>query len=103
MTAQHIAPAYQASRLEGACTLDIEQTPESLHAWAPLEGVEIHAGDTVLLHGAPAGIAFGERAFVEIRYTVLRANWFVRTWTQLTGLLELAELYEVGFLPKEAS
>jgi hypothetical protein len=103
MTEPRSASPHGARRIEGTCTLDIEQTPESLHAWAPLEGVDIRPGDTVQLHGAPVSIPFGERSTIELRFTVRRANWFVRSWTQLAGLLELAELYEVGFLPKEAS
>jgi hypothetical protein len=88
---------------QGVCTIDIEQTAESLHAYAILEGVAIRPGDTVQLHGAPSGIGFGERLSVPCRYTIIRAGWFERMWTQFTGLLELTELYEVGFMPKEAT
>ncbi len=89
--------------IEGMCRLELEQTPESLHAYAVLDGVEINPGDTVLLHGAPSGIGFGERGMFDCRFTVRRAGRLLRAWTQLTGLLELTELYEVGFLPKEVS
>ena len=89
--------------VQGTCTLDIELTAESLHAYANIEGIAIRPGDTVILHGAPDHIAFGERANIECRFTILRANRLQQLWTQFTGLLEFAELYEVGFLPKEAS
>ncbi len=92
-----------AKVIEGTCQIELEQTPESLHAYAVLEGVEVGPGDTVLLHGAPSGIGFGERGMFDCRFTVRRANRLVRAWTQLTGLFELTELYEVGFLPKEVS
>jgi hypothetical protein len=88
--------------VKGVCTLDLEQTPESFHAYANIEGIEIRPGDSVLLHGAPAGIGFGERATYECQFTVVRAGWLARMWTQFTGLLELTELYEVGFMPKES-
>lgn len=88
---------------EGTCQLDIEQTAESLHAYAVLDGVDIGPGDTVTLHGAPSGIRFGERALFDCRFTVVRAGRLLRMWTQFAGLLELTELFEVGFQPKEAS
>jgi hypothetical protein len=92
-----------AKIIQGACQVELEQTPESLHAYAVLDGVEINPGDTVLLHGAPSGIGFGERGLFDCHFTVHRANWLMRAWTQLTGLFEITELYEVGFLPKEMS
>ncbi len=87
--------------VEGACQVEIEHTAESLHAYAMLDGVEIGPGDTVTLHGAPSGIGFGERALFDCRFTVVRAGWLLRMWTQFAGLFELTELYEVGFAPKE--
>ncbi len=89
--------------IRGACQVEIEQTPESLHAYAVLDGVEIGPGDTVLLEGAPAGIGFGESGVFDCGFTVVRANRLMRAWTRLAGLFELTELYEVGFLPKEAA
>jgi hypothetical protein len=34
---------------------------------------------------------------------VQRAGVLGRAWTELTALLELTELYEVGFQPKETA
>jgi hypothetical protein len=90
-------------RLEVPCFIDIEQTAESLHAHAIPEGVDIHPGDSVLVNGAPAGVRYGERMCVECSATVFRAGPIGRWWTQLTALLELVELFEVGFQPKEQS
>jgi hypothetical protein len=83
--------------VEVSCTVDVEKTPDSLHAHAIPEGIDIQPGDTVLVHGAPGVVAFGERMSLQCRATVVRANWLVRHWTRLTALLELTELYEVGF------
>jgi hypothetical protein len=83
------------------CTLDIEQTAESLHAYAFPEGVEIRAGDRVLVHGAPARIGFGDRMMIQSHATVYRANIFGRCWAHIDGLLSLFELYDVGFEPRE--
>ncbi len=88
-------------RVEVACTLDIEQTAESFHAHAVPEGIEIRPGDIVLVHGAPTQVAFGECWVREARASVLRAGPITRAWTRLTAMLELTELYEVGFQPKE--
>ena len=83
------------------CVVEIEQTAESFHAHAIPEGVAIRPGDRVLVHGAPHHVAFGARIRVPCRATVTRASWLERLWTQATAMLELTELYEVGFAPKE--
>jgi hypothetical protein len=101
--AERLASADRRPRrdvVEVPCIVDIEQTADSLHAHAIPEGIELRPGDTVLVHGAPAAIGYGERVRIPCRATVLRAGPIRRWWTQLTALLELAELYEVGFQPK---
>jgi hypothetical protein len=89
-------------RIEVPCTVDIEQTPESLHAHVVPEGVDIQPGDRVLVHGAPSRIGYGERVHLRCSATVIKATAFGRLWTQFTGLLEFAALYEVGFERREA-
>ena len=84
-------------RIEVPCVVDIEQTPESLHAHAIPEGIDIQPGDQVLVHGAPSQIGYGERVLLTCSATVIRATALGRLWTQLTGLLEFTALYEVGF------
>src|SRR3954447_13350091 len=86
--------------IEVPCVVDIEQTADSLHAHAIPEGIALRPGDTVLVHGAPTSIGYGERIRTPCRATVRRAGPIRRWWTQLTALLELTELYEVGFQPK---
>jgi hypothetical protein len=87
--------------VEVRCDIDIEQTAESLHAHAIPDGIEIRPGDMVTVHDVPARIAFGERITRVGRATVRQAGALERWWTELVALLELTELYEVGFQPKE--
>ena len=90
-------------RFDVPCTIDIEQTAESLHAHAIPEGIDIHPGDRVLVHGAPSRIGFGDRLSIHCSATVIRATVFGRFWAQIAGLLALVDLYEVGFEPKEST
>ena len=90
-----------SSIVELICLLDLEQTPESLHAHAIPEGAEPGPGDVITVHDAPAGIGFGERYTGQRRATLRRAGRARRLWTKLSSIFELAELYEVGFCPKE--
>lgn len=92
---------FGGETVQVACNVDIEQTPDSFHAYAVPEDIQLRPGDKVFVHDAPSGVAFGERISVKCQATVTRAGWLLRTWTQLTGVFELPELYEVGFLPKE--
>jgi hypothetical protein len=80
------------------CTIDIENTVESFHAYVELDGdIEIGPGDAVTVHDAPTVVAFGEHIIVRRRATVVRAGTLERMWTRVAGYLELTELYEVGF------
>ncbi|MBV9655774.1 MAG: hypothetical protein JOZ42_14560 [Acetobacteraceae bacterium] len=90
-----------ARTVEVPCTVEIEQTPESFHAHAIPQEIEIRPGDSVLVHGAPTEVRFGTRVSVPCRATVTRAGWFGRLRAHIEGMLELTELYEVGFAPKE--
>ena len=86
-----------------AADIDIEKSPESFHAHAVPDGIAIRPGDIVTVHGVPTDIGFGERLQLRCAATVSRAGLVERLWTEFTALFELTELYEVGFLPKEAS
>lgn len=88
---------WTGERIEVGCTIDLEQTPESLHAYVDLDGVEPEVGDTVIIHDAPTVIAFGKSEVHRRRATVIRAGSLKRHWTKITAYLELTELYEVGF------
>ncbi|WP_375457008.1 hypothetical protein [uncultured Methylobacterium sp.] len=84
--------------VEVPCTVEIEQTPESLHAHVSLDAdFEIEPGDEVRVHDAPTSVPYGERLVVRRTATVTRAGRIERLWTKLAGHLELTELYEVSF------
>ncbi|AWN39393.1 hypothetical protein U8607_01175 [Methylobacterium durans] len=84
--------------VEVPCTIEIEQTPETLHAHVSLHApFDIEPGDEVQVHDAPTSVPYGERLVVERTATVTRAGRVERLWTKLAGHLELTELYEVSF------
>jgi hypothetical protein len=80
------------------CTIEIENTFESLHAHVDLDGnVEIEAGDEVLVHGEPIRVPYGEKVTLRRQATVKRATGFERMVTKIAARFELTELYEVSF------
>lgn len=80
------------------CTIEIENTFESLHAHVELHGARPpDAGDEVLVHGDPIRVPYGGRAVLQREATVSRANALNRWMTKLAAGLELTELYEVSF------
>ncbi len=91
-------------RFDVGCTIEIEQTGESLHAHVSLDGdVEIRPGDEVTIHGAPVRVAFGDTINLRRTATVVRAGTFKRLMTHVAGYLELTELYDVSFSDGRAS
>ena len=87
-----------AKQFDVGCTIDIEQTHESLHAHVSLDGdIAIHPGDEVTIHGAPIKVMFGDRINLRRTATVVRAGPLKRAMTRIAGYLELTELYEVSF------
>jgi hypothetical protein len=89
--------------VEITCEVDIEQSPDSLHAYAIPQGIEINPGDTIYLHDVPTRIGYNERRVMTCRATVVRAGWFDRWKTEMMAIFQLTELYHVGFEPKEAA
>ena len=86
------------------CTVEIEQTSETLHAHVVLDnGLEIQPGDEVLVHDAPTRVEFGERLVVRRTATVFRGGLLGRLRATIEGYLELTELYEVSFSDGRAS
>ncbi len=88
----------QPRRFDVGCTIEVEQTGESLHAHVSLDNdVEIRPGDEVTIHGAPIRVAFGDSVNLRRTATVVRAGAFKRMLTYFAGYFELTELYEVSF------
>ena len=94
----------QRKSFEVPCTVDLEQTSESLHAYVELDGgIEIRPGDEVIVHNAPTDVRFGERIVVRRTATVVRGGVLDRLRAHIEGYLELTELYEVSFSDGRAS
>jgi hypothetical protein len=85
--------------IELLCSIDIEQTPESFHAHAIPENVEIGPGDQIIVHDAPSTIGFGEKYTGTRKATLIRATALQRLWTEFSSIFEVGELFEVGFQP----
>jgi hypothetical protein len=79
------------------CTVELEHTPEFMQANVDLKGIEVNVGDTVQVHDAPTGVAFGDHQFFERTATVTRANALDKFLTKISAYLELTGLYETGF------
>lgn len=84
-------------RLDVPCTIEIENTWESLHAHVELDGVDVEPGDEVRVHGGEIVVPYGERAIFHRTATVTRAAAPERLWVKLTGDLEFMELLEFSF------
>jgi flagellar basal body rod protein FlgF len=80
------------------CTIEIENTFDSLHAHVDLDGgVLIGPGDEVLVHGDPIRVPYGEKLTLRRNATVTKAGPIDRMITKIAARLELTELYEVSF------
>ena len=80
------------------CTIEVENTFESLHAHVSLHGAPpVDAGDEVLVHGEPVRVPYGHKATFTRDATVTRASGLERLLTKIAAKLELTELYEVSF------
>jgi hypothetical protein len=80
------------------CTIEIENTFDSLHAHVDLDGdVVIGPGDEVLVHGDPIRVPFGEKVTLHRQATVTKATRLDRVLTKIAARFELTELYEVSF------
>jgi hypothetical protein len=80
------------------CTIEIENTFESLHAHVDLHGTRpVEAGDEVLVHGDPIRVPYGEKRVIERQATVTRASPIEQLMTKIAAKLEITELYEVSF------
>ena len=89
---------FGKTTMDVPCTVEIENTAESLHAHVTLDAsFDIEPGDAVQVHDAPGLPPFGETVTVQRTATVTRAGRVERAWTKLIAMTELTELYEVSF------
>ena len=83
---------------EVGCSVDVQNTFESLHAYVELDGdIPIYPGDEVIVHGAAVEVPYGERMVFRRQATVKRAGSLERVWTRMTGDLEFMEICEFSF------
>ncbi len=81
-----------------SCTIEIENTFESLHAHVSLDGdLAMNPGDEVLVHGEAVRVPYGQKLTLHRLATVTRASLLEQAWTRLLARFELTELYEVSF------
>ena len=91
-----------ARAVEGHCVVDIEQSPESFHAYSAPEDIQIEPGDIVVIDNPPLSIGYNEKLARECRMTVRRAGFLRRNWTKAIAVFALTQLYEVGFEAEDA-
>ncbi len=91
-----------ARAVQARCVVEIEVTPDSLHAYSPPEGVEIGPGDVMVIQDPPTSVRYGERLMRECRATVRQAGPLRRSWTKAWSVFALTQLYEVGFEAEDA-
>lgn len=85
-------------RIDVDCTVEVQNTFEELSAHVTLhDGVVVHPGDEVLVHGRPIEVPYGEVHREARRATVTRATALERAWTKMTGDFEYMELLEFSF------
>lgn len=89
--------SFMRRTVEVPCTIDIEHSVDSLHAYVELQGYDPGPGDKVVVHDAPTNVPFGERIVVQRRATVTTANLFDNLAARIGGYFEITELFEVGF------
>lgn len=93
-----MTPLIARRRFNTGCTIEIEHSPDHLHAHVTLDdGADLGPGDRVTVHGDPVRIAFGEKLLLHRAATVERATLAERLWTKLAARFALCELYEVSF------
>ncbi|MBU2533611.1 MAG: hypothetical protein KKB37_12790 [Alphaproteobacteria bacterium] len=87
-----------SSEQQVTCAMKVQNTFESLHAHVELpDGVDVMPGDSVIVHGEPIKVPYGECHFETRQATIVRASFIERTWTRWTGDLEFMELCEFSF------
>ena len=85
-------------RVDVPCTVEIENTFDSLHAHVELpDEIAIQPGDSVIVHGQPIRVPYGESHYENRTATVVHASLIERAWTRMTGDFGFMELCEFSF------
>lgn len=86
------------------CTIEINNTFDQLGAHVRFDnGVVVHPGDEVFVHGAPVSIPYGRSESFRREATIRRAGPLERAWTRATGDFEMMELCEFSFTERALS
>lgn len=94
----HLDNTGTPQQFDVGCTIEVENTFESLHAHVELDGdVTIEPGDSVRVHGDPVVVPYGESLVLRRTATISRAGTLNRAWTRATGDIEFMELLEFSF------
>lgn len=89
---------FGRERIDVDCTVEVRNTFDELSAHVELQdGVLVHPGDEVLVHGRPIEVPYGQTVRMTRRATVTRATALERLWTRLTGDFDYMELLEFSF------
>jgi hypothetical protein len=89
---------FTKQRIDVPCTIEINNTFEALGAHLRIDnGMVVHPGDEVLVHGAPVSVPYGRNETFKRTATITRASLVERLWTRATGDLEFMELCEFSF------
>lgn len=84
--------------IEVGCTIEIENSFDSLHAHVELDGdIAVGPGDRVRVHGDAIVVPYGSKMTLRRTATLTRAGALEKAWTRLKGDIELLELCEVTF------
>lgn len=86
------------------CTVEINNTFDQLGAHVRFDnGIVVHPGDEVFVHGAPISIPYGQSESFRREATIRRAGPLERAWTRATGDFEMMELCEFSFTERVLS
>lgn len=86
------------------CIVELNNTFDQLGAHVRFDnGVVVHPGDEVFVHGAPISIPYGESRSFRRQATIQRASALERAWTRATGDFEFMELCEFSFTERALS
>ena len=99
----NIFSVFGRRRMDVPCKVEIVNTFDSLGAHVRFsDGVVVHPGDEVIVHGSPVAVPYGESRVFERQATITRANGLERAWTRATGDFEFMELCEFSFSERNA-